>query len=221
MFILSPSPSLSLSRTSVLLFRGVRVYRLIEHPLVANITHFTPTSSLDLDRLLSDIRTKIILPSYLPRAQRKKIYSLKWEKKLKADPIVIEIDGEVINFRYQNPLTDIPNTQKSVGAAIKQFETPADFANLKPLLEGVHYTGQKIDQSFYAKVARLVSAKGYVYEMLECARSARRTGYKLDSSEKVNEVLHHVQLKARDADWDEAETRQARRGAERDVAMRL
>ncbi|KAI1365214.1 hypothetical protein F5Y08DRAFT_338926 [Xylaria arbuscula] len=185
----------------------------------ANITHFTPTSSPELDSLLSEIRTKIILPSYLPEEQRKKIFSRKWEKKLNADPIVIEIDGEVINFRYLNPLTDLPNTQNTTGLAIKQFETVADFANLKPLLEGIHHTGRKIKPHFYVGIARIVGTKGHIYEIIECARSARRTGFKLDNSEKVNEVLHHVQMKARYADWDKAETKQALRWAEMVVEM--
>ncbi|TGJ75341.1 hypothetical protein E0Z10_g11005, partial [Xylaria hypoxylon] len=184
-----------------------------------NITHFTPTSSAALDSLLSEIRTKIILPSYLPMSQRKRIYSSKWEKKLQADPIIIEIDGEVLKFRYQNLLTDVPSTRKSVLAAVSQFETDADFANLKPLLEGVHYAGRKLQHSVYAKILRVVGIKGHIYDIIDCARSVRRTGYKLESSEKVNELLHFVQMKARNADWDEAETRQALRWAEMVVEM--
>lgn len=113
---------------------------LTGYRLPAQITHFTPTSSPALDELLNDIRTKIILPSFLPMAQRKRIYSPRWEKKLQADPIIVEIDGEVIKFRYQNPLTDIPNTRKSLVSAIALFETDADFANLRPLLEGITHT---------------------------------------------------------------------------------
>ncbi|KAI0506772.1 hypothetical protein F5B22DRAFT_650420 [Xylaria bambusicola] len=185
----------------------------------ASITHFTPASSPELDRLLSDIRSNIILPSYLPEEQRKKIYSTKWQKRLKADPIVIDIDGEIIKFRYKNPLTDLPNTRKSVMTAITKFKTAADFANLKPLLEGIYYTGRKLQHGNYAKILRVTCAKGHVYDMIDCARSVRRTGYKIDSSEKVNELLHYVQLKARDAEWDEAETRQALRWADMVVEM--
>ncbi|KAI0539872.1 hypothetical protein GGR58DRAFT_463075 [Xylaria digitata] len=180
----------------------------------ANITHFTPTSSSALDSILNDIRTRIILPSYLPMAQRKRIYSAKWEKNLQADPITIEIDGEVLKFRYQNALTDIPSTRKSLMTALSHFETAADFENFKPLFEGLHYAGRKLKQPSYAKITRLVGAKGHIYAIIDCARSVRRTGWKLDSSEVVNEVLHSVQMKAYDADWDEAATRQALRWAE-------
>ncbi|OTB08573.1 hypothetical protein M426DRAFT_316588 [Hypoxylon sp. CI-4A] len=180
----------------------------------AGMAHFVPASSPALNELLGTIRHKIILPSYLPTEQRKKIYSRKYEKKLQSDPIIIEIDGEVLKFRHQNLTTDMPQTRRSVARAVSQFETPDDFANLRPLLEGVAYAGRRFDPSFYCKILRLVGAKGRVYDVIECARGAARTGFRLDSSEKVNEVLHFVQMKAVDSAWDEAETRQALRWAE-------
>ncbi len=192
---------------------------LIGRRLLANIPHFTPTSSPALDSLLTDIRTKIILPAYLPLWQRKKLSSKSWEQRLQSDPIIMEIDGEVFKFRYQNPLTDVPNTRKSLWSAVSQFETAADFENLKPLLEGIQATGSAIQQDFFARLTRIVGGKGHVYHLIDCARCARRTGYKLDSSEKVVRVLYFVQMKARDADWDEAETRQALRWAEMVVEM--
>ncbi|KAI1396103.1 hypothetical protein F4819DRAFT_476336 [Hypoxylon fuscum] len=180
----------------------------------AGIAHFTPTSSPQLDELLSTIRHKIILPSYLPTEQRKKIFSAKYEKKLQSDPIIIEIDGEVLKFRYQNVFTDIPQTRRSVVQAISQFESPDDFANLRPLLEGIAYANRKFGPDFYAKILRTVGAKGRIYDVIDCARSVARTGYKLDSSEKANEVLHFVQMKAVETKWDEAQTAKALRWAE-------
>lgn len=160
------------------------------------------------------IRHKIILPSYLPTEQRKKIFSPKYEKKLQSDPITIEIDDEVLKFRYQNLFTDVPQTRRSVVTAISQFETRADFANLRPLLEGVAEAGRKFPHDYYAKILRVVGAKGHVYEMIECARGVARTGYRLDSSEKANELLHFVQMKAINSEWDEAQTQKALRWAE-------
>ncbi|KAI1110013.1 hypothetical protein F5Y14DRAFT_386270 [Nemania sp. NC0429] len=183
-------------------------------PRSASIVHFTPSSSPQLDSLLDTIRTKIILPYYLPLYQRQRLYKPNWEKKLASDPIIIEIDGEVIKFRYQNPAKDLPNTHKSVVRAIELFKTADDFANLKPLLEGLAYTGRNIPPAVYHKILRRTCDKGYVYHIIDCARSVRHTGFKLDSSEKVNELLHFVQMKARDADWDESETRQALRWTE-------
>ncbi|OTA61894.1 hypothetical protein K449DRAFT_434218 [Hypoxylon sp. EC38] len=180
----------------------------------ANMAHFTPTSSPELDELLTTIRHKIILPAYLPTEQRKKIFSPKYEKKLQSDPIIIEIDGEVLKFRHVNPFHDMPQTRRSVVNAISQFSTPADFVNLRPLLEGIAYARRKFDHSFYCKVLRVVGEKGHIYDIIECARGVARTGFKLDTSEKVNEILHFVQMKAIESGWDEAATAKALRWAE-------
>jgi hypothetical protein len=127
----------------------------------------------------------------------------------------MEIDGEVLKFRHLNPVGgDVPSAWKSAMAAIQKFETDADFANLQPLLEGIQNTKHGLTKAFYAKAIRVVGTKGRVYELVECARGARRTGFKLDSSEKVNEVLHFVQLKAADAGWAKGQTEQALRWAE-------
>ncbi|KAI0834923.1 hypothetical protein F5Y06DRAFT_300110 [Hypoxylon sp. FL0890] len=182
--------------------------------LDTSMVHFTPTSSPQLDSLLSMIRHKIILPFYLPTEQRKKIFSPKYEKKLQSDPIIIEIDGEVFKFRYLNPFKDMPNTRRSVFAAISQFSTPADFANLRPLLEGIAHGGRKLKPDFYCSVVRLVAQKGHIHDIIECARGAARTNFRLDNSEKANEVLHHIQMKAVESGWDEAETTRTLRWAE-------
>ncbi|KAI1432923.1 hypothetical protein GGR50DRAFT_671454 [Xylaria sp. CBS 124048] len=189
------------------------------HRRNAQISHFTPASSAALDKLLAEISTKIILPSYLPEAQRKKIYSAKYEAALRSDPITIELDNEIIKFRYQNVLKDIPNTEKSLVSAISQFETDADFLNLKPLLEGLSHAGRAISDAVYAKIIRLTGNKGHIFQIIECALNVRRTAVKLDTSEKVNEVLHHVQMKACDAEFDEDVTKKAMRWAEMVVDM--
>ncbi|KAI0200732.1 hypothetical protein F4808DRAFT_150234 [Astrocystis sublimbata] len=183
-------------------------------PRSANITHFSATSSPELDALLSEIRTKIILPSYLPEAQRQRIYSRKWEKKLQHDPVIIEIDGEVLKFRYQNPLTTIPSTRLSLISAVRLFNTDADFANLKPLLEGIAHAGRHLKVALFAQLIRIVGKKGHIYDIIDCARSVKHTGFRLNTHEVVNELLHFVQMKAVDADWDEAQTRTALRWAD-------
>lgn len=127
----------------------------------------------------------------------------------------MEIDGEVLKFRHLNPVGgDVPSAWKSAMGAIQRFETDADYANLQPLLEGIHNTRHGLTRDFYAKMVRVVGSRGRVYELVECARGAARTGFRLDGSEKVNEVLHFVQLKAAGAGWTKTQTEQALRWAE-------
>ncbi|KAH8653458.1 hypothetical protein BX600DRAFT_79587 [Xylariales sp. PMI_506] len=186
----------------------------------AHIVQFTPSSSPQLDTLLSEIRNKIILPSFLTLAQRKKLFSPRYEKELQLDPIVIEIDGEVLKFRHLNPFNgDIPSTRKSVLGALKQFSTDADFANLRPLLEGINNTNRKLDVRFLATVVRLLGEKGRVHDIIENARRAEHTGLRLNSSEAVNELLYYVQLKAIESNWSKSTTQQALRWADLVVEM--
>lgn len=116
-----------------------------------------------------------------------------------------------------NPFSgEIPNTRKSVFQAIEKFNgaSDADFANLRPLLEGIHATGRQMGDNFYAKILRLVGAKGRAYDLVELARSCKKTGLRLDSSEKVNELLHFIQMGAQESGWGRSETEQALRRAE-------
>lgn len=113
-----------------------------------------------------------------------------------------------------NPFKEMPQTRRSVVSAVSQFTTDEDFANLRPLFEGIAYAKRKFGSDFYCKVLRTCGNKGKIYDVLDCARSVRRTGFKLDTSEKVNEALFHIQMKAFDSKWDEAETKRALRKAE-------
>ncbi|ORY69553.1 uncharacterized protein BCR38DRAFT_333436 [Pseudomassariella vexata] len=176
---------------------------------------FTKTSSPELDDLLGSIRNKIILPSFLPQEQRKKLFRQRYEKKLESDPIIIEVDGEIFKFRHMDPQKgNMPNTRKSVIQAIQAFSKDEDFANLVPLLEGIYHAKRKLPEDFYAKIARELGKKGRVYDVIECARMIKRTGYKLDTSEKVNTVLADVQMKAIDAGWSKGQTEQSLRWTE-------
>ncbi len=139
---------------------------------------------------------------------------------MESDPIIIEIDGEVLRFGHMNPLLgDIPETRRSVLDVVSRFATDADFANLKPLLEGIAHTGYRFSPSFHAKILRLCGTRGHVYAAIECARAVRTTGLRLDSSEKANELLHFIQLRAADAGFAVDETAQALRWAEMVVDM--
>jgi urease gamma subunit len=127
----------------------------------------------------------------------------------------MEIDDEVYRFRYVDPSSgQLPNTRASVLSAISQFQTDDDFANLRPLIEGVYKTGVKLSTGQYARILRTLGTRGRVYDVVELARGVKRTGWKLDRSEKVNELLHFVQLKAVDSGWEKGATARALRTAE-------
>lgn len=117
-----------------------------------------------------------------------------------------------------NRMSDVPPARKSLVQAVKQFQTPEDFANLRPLLEGTYYAGYSLDVKYRSQIARLCGIKDQIYAVLECARRVRTTGFKLDSSEIVNEIMHFIQLRAID-DPDPATIGQCLRWAQMVINM--
>ncbi|KXJ94455.1 hypothetical protein Micbo1qcDRAFT_231941 [Microdochium bolleyi] len=187
---------------------------------VKHITKFTPTSSPELDQLLETMRQKIILPSFLPAEQRSKLYNPKWEQRLRSDPITIEIDGEILKFYHQDLLGgDIPETRRLLKDIILKFRTAEDFANLQPLLEGLHQAGRKLKPRQQSQLARIVCERGQYQALLECARAVKRTGFKLETHEVVLKLLTTIQMKAVHAGWSPAATKQALRHAEMVLEM--
>lgn len=167
--------------------------------LSVHVVAFSPTSSPELDDVLTTIRNKILLPSYLPQDQRKQLFSPKHEQKLRQNPITMEIDSEVLRFGHMDLMKDLPNTRKLLYDAVGRMQTREDFENLPRLLEGLHSAGRRLQTRDYVRIARIAAERGCLYTVIESARMARRTGMRLDASEKVAEILAYVQLKAIDA----------------------
>ncbi|EPE10161.1 hypothetical protein F503_05256 [Ophiostoma piceae UAMH 11346] len=178
-------------------------------PRSADAINFTPTSDSQLDTLLEEVHRKIILPSYLNFESRRKIYNNDYKERLRTNPITIDIGGEEHRFSYVNPMEELPNARVMVHRSIGLMKTPADFENLPRLLEGLQRAGRHLRPDDYARMARLAGERGSIYTIIECARSVRRTGFHLDQSEVVSEILFHLEMKAVESNWDEAQTRQA------------
>ena len=159
--------------------------------------------------MLAEVHKKIILPSFLNFESRRKIYNNDYKERLRTNPITIEIGGEEHRFSYVNPMEELPNVRHMVHRSIGLMKTPADFENLPRLLEGLQRAGRHLRPDDYAHMVRLAGERGSIYTIIECARSVRRTGFRLDQSEIVSEILFHLEMKAIESNWDEAQTRQA------------
>ncbi len=116
---------------------------------------------------------------------------------------------------------DIPSARAATRDAVGRMNTRADFENLPRLLEGLHQAGRRLRHADYARIARRAGERGCIFAVIESARTVRHTGFRLESSETVAEILTHVQMKAVDSAWDEAETRQALGWAEMVVDLLL
>ncbi|KAB5558488.1 hypothetical protein GE09DRAFT_1286699 [Coniochaeta sp. 2T2.1] len=188
--------------------------------LASSVIHFPKTSSTELDDLLETVRYKVILPSYLPEDQRKRMYNRRYKTQLEADPITMEIDGEKLRFYFTDKVRAVPSTKKSLYDILNLMKTPDDFAILPRLLEGLCVqAGRKLKSEQYCKIIRRAGMQGCIHTILTCAREVKRTNFKLDTFDKANTTMINIQLEAIMSDFDEAETAKALQRTERVLDM--
>ncbi|KAK4241700.1 hypothetical protein C8A03DRAFT_40920 [Achaetomium macrosporum] len=176
-----------------------------------HVVTFGETSNPELAEILDTLRQKVFLPTYLAAEQRKKIHDRKLADVLRNDPVTMEIDGVVHKFRYIDRMTEIPNTRKALRRALECMKTPADFKNVPPLLEGCVRARRKVDPDILAKLIRRASMHDSIQVILDCIKEVRRTGFKLDTSEKINELLTWIQHPAIMSGFNKTKTQTALR----------
>lgn len=123
----------------------------------------------------------------------------------------MEIDGVVHRFRYVDRMTEIPNTREAVSRAIDAMKTPADFQNVPALLEGCVRARRHLPRDMYTKLIRRAAMHGSIGVILDCVKAVDRTGFKLDTSEKINELLAQLSKPAIESNFDDAKTKHALR----------
>ncbi|KAK3401067.1 hypothetical protein B0T20DRAFT_160252 [Sordaria brevicollis] len=183
------------------------VPRQATYPVVS----FNKTSNPELKESLETLREKVILPTYLPPELRSKIFKKKFEKELAHDPITIQIDGKPQQFKYVNMLTDMPNTCEKIRTALNNMKNGGDFANLAGLLEGMERANRKLPFFLSTQIVRKASKAGQLELVLKLVRDVKRTGFKLERHETVNELLFWIQRSAWAKDYSEPATRKALR----------
>jgi hypothetical protein len=182
---------------------------------LGNEVLFSDASSQELDNVLSEILHKIILPARLPPPQQKRVYQKSAKDSLKRDPVIIEVEGYEHRFEHIDKLGgDVPNSSKILFQALRLMETKADWDNLTRLLSGMNKAGRRWNSADHSKMIRLAGSKGQIYSIIEAARQVRRTNFKVDTPEQLSELLHWVQMKAVDSNWDADATAKALRWSE-------
>ncbi|KZL80164.1 hypothetical protein CI238_08356, partial [Colletotrichum incanum] len=179
---------------------------------------FDKTTTPGLAPILEEIQSNIILPYYLPIHQRKRVFSEKLKHRLKNDPVYLEIDGLEHRFSHINEEA-LPPSREVTWKALRAMQTPQDWNNFARLLSGMRNAGRHYSQTDFAKMIRIAGARGQIYTIIDAARQVRKTGLRLDNSEKVNEVLHFVQMRAVESEWDKEKTEQALRWSEMVLEM--
>lgn len=182
-----------------------------------NVITFSKTSNAELDGLLHEMQQKIILPSVLPQYQRKKIFRERYREKLELEPIEIEIDGKRIKFRYLDYRKgEVPTTRKIFFQALDSMKTKEDWQKLPKLLEALqHNARRKFEVSDWPKIVRKAGMSGNMGPIIDSVKMPERTGFKLDMSEKVQEIMSLIVWEAAEAGWSISSLNTALKSAER------
>ncbi|KAK6209564.1 hypothetical protein QIS74_11148 [Colletotrichum tabaci] len=179
---------------------------------------FDKTTSPGLGPILEEIQSNIILPYHLPIHQRKRVFSEKLKHRLKSDPVYLEIDGLEHRFSHINKEA-LPPSRELTWKALRAMQTPQDWNNFVRLLSGMRNAGRNYSQADFSKMISIAGEQGQIYTIIDAARQVRKTGLRLDNSEKVNMVLHFVQMRAVESDWDKEITEQSLRWTEMVLEM--
>ncbi len=115
----------------------------------------------------------------------------------------------VHKFGYVNKVTDLPNTTQTWKSALPLMKTPGDIQNIAVLLEGCVRAHRKVSDTVRNKIIRTATKNNNLQVVVECVKAPKRTGFKLNTPELVNELLISLQLPAINSGWDEAKTKAA------------
>ncbi|KUI54379.1 hypothetical protein VP1G_01719 [Cytospora mali] len=178
---------------------------------------FSKTSNKELDTILHELQHKVLLPALLPVEQRKKIFRARYKEKLEQSPIEIEIDGQRIKFRNLDwRAGEVPNARKLFYQALGNMKTKEDWQKLPKLLEAIYYNAnRKFESQDWPKMVRKAGFSGNLGPVIDAAKKPERTGFKLDASEKVQEILSFTVWEAAAADFQPWALETALKSAER------
>ncbi|KAK3057640.1 hypothetical protein LTR09_001824 [Extremus antarcticus] len=152
---------------------------------------FQPTSSPELDTILSTFRSKHFIPRLLPNHDRNLILSLKTRKYLEENPQTVELGDEAIDLQWIDQRTEIPNRKKLLWEAIRLMREgeAGDWNNLPALLDGLGKVKKMPGERTLAKMVRIASERGRFGVALRCLHQARKTGMTLKKDEVLGAVI--------------------------------
>ena len=167
------------------------------HLFLGALSSFTPTTSPELDALLSTFRTNIFLPAHLLKLQQNLIYRKK-NRRLLTDtdePATAKIGNEVHALKPLNRLTDEPSTSKSLAQMVELCKEGKDWVNMVPFLIELKTAGRKIKGPQFEKMVRRMGEKGGLGVIIEMARRVEGTGMRLGELGIAREAMWGAVMK--------------------------
>ncbi|KIW07444.1 hypothetical protein, variant [Verruconis gallopava] len=170
---------------------------------------FKPTSSPELDGLLSTIRMKYFLPQYLNEHQRKLIRSSKLRSQLENDPVYATFGDEEIRLQHMDIANEMPRKSAFL-KAISLFASE-DWKNLPSLLEGYHHAKANLDPQWLGLMIQMAREAGVMNIVVQCLAQVERNGLSLGIPTVREQILLGIRQIAREAKWDVEGTKTLRK----------
>ncbi|RAL66521.1 hypothetical protein DID88_006211 [Monilinia fructigena] len=181
---------------------------------VGNVPSFSPTSSPELDALLSKYRKNLFLPAHLSEYDQELVYGDRHAQSLLTEPVKVQIGEEEFVLEHINRLKDVPSTVKGFRQILNLMTEPKDWDNLPNLLEGLHDCKRPLSGPLSCQMIRRAGLLGRMDTVIESARRVQYTGFSLRDEEVVMQVMYWIQHKAQISGFGEKETKQALAWAE-------
>lgn len=152
---------------------------------------FEPSSSKDLDGLLTLIRERLLTTAFLNESQRELVLHPKWRSTLENEPVYATVGNEEVQLQPLDRFKDLPNRWKSWNQALLMAKTKEDWANMVKLLEGYHsmLKGHKMDTGRLQNFVRRARDAGQVGRIWECLRKVDSTGLTLRDTGVAQQVF--------------------------------
>ncbi|PGH07336.1 hypothetical protein GX51_01880 [Blastomyces parvus] len=144
------------------------------------IPTFKPTSSQNLDELLSQFRDRVFIPAFLSPAQRRLIYKDNAVTSLEQNPITVTLQGQTEESYKLRPLkfSETPSNN-DVRGIIALMKEPEDWYALVPLLKGLHSSKRTPNFLLWEFIVRKAGEAGMNSVIIDCAEQSRHTGFSL------------------------------------------
>lgn len=145
------------------------------------IPSFTPTSNPQFDELLADLRHRVFMPAALSPQHRNLVFRQRHVELLNKDPgiTVTMDDGEEIRLRPRN-YYDMPSSKVYMKQFLSQLEnSTSTWNNVFPFLQGLTMTRVRIPRAFWETLTRKAGENGKEGILVDCARSADKTEFRL------------------------------------------
>lgn len=167
--------------------------------------------------MLNRFREEIFIPFGLGQKQQRLIFRPKYNHRLDEEPVTVTVGDEKILLRAMNRQT-LPRTEEIV-LMVNKMKTTQDWQQIIPLLIGLRMSRRYLEDGRWEWLVRMAGNANAIGIMLECARQAERTGFRLERHGIVQKLIFAIHSKARAANFRGPETTKALRLAEQAVSM--